>query len=238
MINADCIILAGGLGTRLRGVIGEAPKCMAPVNDKPFLHYLFQYLKQQGCSRIILSLGYKHDVVIDWLKSQQLPFDIDWVIEEEPLGTGGGIRLAMDKVRTDQAFILNGDTFFDVKLSDMQAFHSSADIKPEVSLALKHLHNFERYGSVSIDGNKCITAFAEKTPKKEGLINGGIYLLNTAPFLAKPFPSKFSFEKDYLEDNVRQGMFYGFESNGYFIDIGIPEDYDKAQHDFQNLFPA
>jgi len=231
----ECIVLAGGLGTRLRGVIGEQPKCMAPVNGQPFLHYLLKYLEAQGCTKVILSLGYRHEVVIDWLKEQSFPFAIDWVIEQEPLGTGGGIKLALMAATEETVFILNGDTFFDVSLSSMEAFHQQQPSDLEATIALKEMRDFERYGTVSVTGI-IITAFEEKQARAHGLINGGVYLVNRASFLTRPFPEKFSFEKDYLEAFVNQQQFSGYACNGYFIDIGVPEDYDKAQEDFKALF--
>src|SRR6185312_8111452 len=119
----ECIILAGGQGTRLQGVIGEYPKCMAPVNGQPFLHYLFKYLSDQECSRVVLSLGYKHEVVTAWLATKPLPFEIDYVVETQPLGTGGGIALALSKTKTDDVVVLNGDTMFQADLKALIDFH-------------------------------------------------------------------------------------------------------------------
>src|SRR5579872_6512718 len=121
----EAIILAGGLGTRLQGVIGAYPKCMAPVNGKPFLAYLFEYLSQQKCTRVILSLGFKHSIVIDWLEEQDVLFEVDCVIENEPLGAGGGILAAMEEAVTDDVAVLNGDTMFKVDLREQMNFHRS-----------------------------------------------------------------------------------------------------------------
>lgn len=230
----EAIILAGGLGTRLQGVIGEYPKCMAPVNGRPFLAYLFEYLSQQRCTRAILSLGYKHGVVTDWLEEQDLYFEVDCVIENEPLGTGGGILAAVEEAVTDDVAVLNGDTLFKVNLREQMAFHKSHNAA--TTLALKKMYNFDRYGVVNIDNSAVITSFEEKQFREEGLINGGIYFINRERFMAKNLPGKFSFEKDYLERFAGERKFYGFESDGYFIDIGIPEDYTKAGTDFKSMF--
>ena len=232
----ECVVLAGGLGTRLRGVIGEQPKCMAPINSQPFLYYLMQYLETEGCTKLILSLGYKHEVVIEWIRQQNYSFKIDWVIEDEPLGTGGGIKLALTAAQGEEVFILNGDTFFDVSLEEMLVYHQQLNGESEATLALKYMENFERYGTVTTDREKRITAFKEKQPMESGWINGGVYLVNRTAFLAKNFPEKFSFEKDYLEAFITERRLFGFESGEYFIDIGVPEDYDKAQTDFKSLF--
>jgi D-glycero-alpha-D-manno-heptose 1-phosphate guanylyltransferase len=230
----ECIILAGGQGTRLQGVIGAYPKCMAPVNEKPFLHYLFEYLSTQKCTRMILSLGFKHEVVTEWLKTQSLPFEIDYVIETEPLGTGGGIALALAKAATDDAVVLNGDTMFQVDLKKLINFHQQKNAA--TTLALRQMHHFERYGVVNINEAGVITSFEEKRYRESGLINGGMYVINKKYLFDKQLPEKFSFEKGYLERFATEGRFFGCGNEGYFIDIGIPEDYSQAQTDFKTLF--
>lgn len=229
----ECIVLAGGLGTRLQSVIGLYPKCMAPVNGKPFLHYIFDYLEQQSCNRIILSLGFKHEVILDWLQTQNRKFVVDYVIEETPLGTGGGIRLALTKATGDDVAVLNGDTMFRADINALLLFHQSK--QAATTLALKPMNEFERYGVVRTNGEGCITAFEEKKYYSEGLINGGVYIINKAALAAKQLPEKYSFEKDYFEAFVHEGNMYGFVSDAYFIDIGIPADYEKAQEDFKTI---
>ncbi len=226
----ECIILAGGLGTRLRSVIGEQPKCMAEVNEQPFLYYLFSLLAAQGFDHVILSLGYKSEIVIDWAEQNNWGFDLSYAIEQEPLGTGGGIQLALGKATEDDVVVLNGDTMFRVPLGEMMQFHETNSA--ETTLALKPMHNFERYGVVKIDDGNGITGFEEKQYREEGLINGGVYIINKPLFSKNSFPEKFSFEKDYLELQTGSGKLKGFVSREYFIDIGIPEDYKKAQTDF------
>jgi D-glycero-alpha-D-manno-heptose 1-phosphate guanylyltransferase len=231
----ECIVLAGGLGTRLRGAIGEdTPKCMAPVNGKPFLHYIFEYLTAQQCTRVILSLGHKHEVILDWLKTEQPPFDVDYVLEQEPLGTGGGIQLALLQAKNEHVAVLNGDTMFRVNLKEQLSLHTAKDAK--TTLALKQMHNFDRYGVVNADGNNCITSFEEKQQRDSGLINGGVYIINRSTFLTRTLLEKFSFEKDYLEAFVAEKKFYAYPDDSYFIDIGIPQDYEQAQQDFKTIF--
>jgi D-glycero-alpha-D-manno-heptose 1-phosphate guanylyltransferase len=230
----EAIILAGGLGTRLQGVIGAYPKCMAPVNGRPFLAYLFDYLEQQKCTRAILSLGYKHRVITEWLEEQFLGFEVDCVIEDEPLGTGGGILATMEVAETDDVAVLNGDTMFKVDLAEQLAFHRSKNAL--TTLALKKMHRFDRYGIVNTDSKGVITSFEEKQYREDGLINGGVYFISREAFLAKKLAEKFSFEKDYLERFAPEKKFYGFESDSYFIDIGIPADYASAQEDFKTIF--
>lgn len=226
----ECIILAGGLGTRLRSEINDVPKCMAPINGKPFLEYLFEYLERQFVDTVILSLGYRHEVVTDWLNGKAFTFKIHRTIEQEPLGTGGGIRQALRKAKEAQAFILNGDTLFDVDLQSMKQQLKPTD---KALVALKPMENFDRYGTVTTDKQGYIQEFKEKQFCGAGLINGGIYLLNTALENLHHFPEKFSFEKDFLEKEAGQNTLSGFRSEGYFIDIGIPEDYQKAQSELK-----
>lgn len=230
----EVIVLAGGLGTRLQGVIGEYPKCMAAVNGKPFLSYIFDYLGRQQVTRVILSLGYKHEVVTEWLEKQELPFVVDYVVEHHPLGTGGGIRLAMEEAVADNVFVINGDTMFMVNLNTQMEFHRFC--RSATTLALKKMQDFDRYGIVNTNMTRVITSFEEKQARESGLINGGVYVINARAFHAKHLPEKFSFEKEYLETYCGEERFYGYVADDYFIDIGIPEDYARAQEDFKTLF--
>lgn len=220
----EAIILAGGLGTRLREEVGDLPKSLAPVNGKPFLEYVLEYLETQFVDKVVLSLGYGHEQIIEWLKSKAFTFKLTWVIEREPLGTGGGIRRALQKCSEPHVFVLNGDTLFK---ADLRAMEKLADGQTEAVIALKAMRNFDRYGAVTLDDHHRITAFTEKQPMGEGLINGGVYLLNVAAAGLSAFPEKFSFEKDYLEKT--SGTLRGLVSEGLFIDIGVPEDYKLAR---------
>jgi D-glycero-alpha-D-manno-heptose 1-phosphate guanylyltransferase len=161
-------------------------------------------------------------------------FELDYIIESEPLGTGGGIFAAIEDAETDDVIVVNGDTLFNVNLRDMMKFHTAK--KAATTIALKEMHNFDRYGIVQTDNNSIITAFEEKKQMEQGLINGGTYIINKDTFLKKNLPEKFSFEKEYLEKYAAEKKFYGFNSDSYFIDIGIPEDYTRAQQDFKTLF--
>jgi D-glycero-alpha-D-manno-heptose 1-phosphate guanylyltransferase len=231
----EAIILAGGLGTRLQGVIGAYPKCMAAVNGKPFIEYLLTYLSQHGCKRVILSLGFKHEVVTEWLSAQKFSFETDHVIEYEPLGTGGGIKLALEAAREPEVMVLNGDTLFDIDVKLLIQAHREAGA--ETTIALREMERFERYGVVHTDAHGLIQSFAEKRYTEQGMINGGVYLIDRVAFLKRELPQKFSFEKDYLEKYVSEHKFYGRASSDYFIDIGVPEDYARVQDDFKTMFP-
>lgn len=230
----EAIILAGGLGTRLKNVIENKPKCLAPVNGRPFYHYLIDYLKSQSVSSFVFSLGYEHTQIENDLKKNYPALDYTVSVEKTPLGTGGAIGLALKKVKNENVLVCNGDTIFKAKVRDLYSFHLK---KLSVcSVALKEMMNFERYGAVQLSPNGRIDGFEEKKFYEEGLINGGMYILNKDFFTAQKCPKKFSFETDFLETQVKSGAdIFGKKEKGYFIDIGIPEDYEKAQTDFQNF---
>jgi len=223
----EAIILAGGLGTRLRSAVPDLPKCMAPVNGKPFIAYVIDYLQSQGVEKFILSLGYKYEIITAFIKKQYPTLDVEYSIEEEPLGTGGAIRYACLKTSKGNVIATNGDTLFKIDVPKLHGFHAMCGA--DCTLSLKPMKNFDRYGVVELNSNYSIKSFKEKQQYEKGLINGGQYILNTKKFLAEYLPLKFSFEKDYLEALYTQRRMYGVVQDEYFIDIGIPEDYERAQ---------
>lgn len=238
----EVIVLAGGLGTRLRSVVHQIPKCLAPVAGRPFMAYLLDWLAGQGVKHVVFSVGYLKEQVIDYVKGREWPFSYDFAVEETPLGTGGGIRLALQKCSENQVFVVNGDTFYPVNLSAMPIAHA-------VTLALKPMKDFDRYGSVMVDSQGetsllshrpsflrqqgslplAVTAFHEKQYCSEGLINGGVYAVDRSRLDLGTLPEKFSFEKEVLEPGAAIGQIGGWLSDAYFMDIGISEDYEKAQ---------
>jgi D-glycero-alpha-D-manno-heptose 1-phosphate guanylyltransferase len=226
----EAIILAGGLGTRLRSVVPDLPKCMAPVKGIPFLAYVIDYYVEQGIEQFIFSLGYKHEAIENWLNTTYPNLKKKCVIEQEPLGTGGAIQLACRSAITENVLILNGDTFFKIQLKNLVAFHFGN--RSHCTLSLKPMFDFNRYGVVELQENHCINNFREKQFYDKGLINGGVYALNIASLMKQALPEKFSFEKDFLEVQYANGTMYGIVEDGYFIDIGIPEDYERAQQEF------
>jgi D-glycero-alpha-D-manno-heptose 1-phosphate guanylyltransferase len=233
----EAIILAGGMGTRLRSVVSDVPKCMAPVAGEPFLHYLLIALEAAGFEHIIFALGYKHEIIEEYLRNTEqardnadLKIKITSVVETQPLGTGGAVKFALSKSLSENVFILNGDTFLDLNYRQMADFHIKTNAK--ATLALKEMHDFDRYGTVETDKNSRIVRFIEKQYCPKAWINAGVYILNKNALT--DFPEKFSLEKDFFEKTVAEGFLYGFPVDGYFIDIGIPEDYARAQTDFAN----
>jgi D-glycero-alpha-D-manno-heptose 1-phosphate guanylyltransferase len=189
----ECIIVAGGLGTRLQHIVPDVPKCLAPVNGEPFLDYIMSYLEAQQCDHVILALGYKHEMVLDWLKSKAFTFKVSWVIEHNPLGTGGAVKKAIQKCTEQDVFVLNGDTLFDLPLKTLWDARTTTS---KAVLALKPMQNFERYGTVMADAKGTIYKFDEKKPCKTGNINGGVYLLQNVFTLFDALPEAFSLEKD------------------------------------------
>lgn len=232
-MDRECIILAGGLGTRLRSELPKTPKVLAPVAGHPFLFYVLKWLQKNSVTRAVLSLGYKSDEVIDWCSTYDGPIELRFSIESEPLGTGGAIYLAMGKIQTKQFFLINGDTLFDVDLTLMEKFHRR--MEANITIALKPLKQFDRYGVVNLDKQRNITGFAEKGFHKEGLINGGIYLIEKKCLQNFKMPDKFSFEKKFLEVYFSRLTMVGFIQNTYFIDIGVPNDYQRAQKELKNF---
>ena len=226
----EAIILAGGFGTRLQGVVKDLPKPMAPVNGRPFLTYILDYLIEYHYTRVVLSVGYLHEKIEEFFGTQYKSLEIDYAVETEPLGTGGGILFAFSKCKTDNVLVINGDTMFKVDLDEFERFHHERHSL--LSIVLREVEDVSRYGSVVVGGNDMITLFSEKQATAgRGFINGGIYLIDRKLFDKYPQPQKFSFEKDLMTKFYTQEMFFGMPSDGYFIDIGIPEDYERAQRE-------
>jgi len=223
----EAIVLAGGLGTRLREAVPDLPKCMAPVNGRPFIAYVIRHLSQQGISHFIFSLGYKSALFLDFLSTELPAGSYDIVVEDEPLGTGGAIQYAAHKARQDDFVVVNGDSIFQTNIQEQAAYHFAR--QSCCTLALKAMQNVSRYGTVELTAEGSICHFREKQFFEKGLINAGVYLINKACLLSKGLPDKYSFETDFLQRFYTEGNIYGIEQAGYFIDIGIPEDYQRAQ---------
>ncbi len=221
------IILAGGLGTRLRSAVPNLPKCMAPVNGVPFIAYVIAHFREQGIRNFIFALGYKSEVFESYLQTVLPANSYLLSIEKEPLGTGGAIRLACSKVSEKNVLVANGDTLFRIEVPSMATVHDQQ--KAHCTLALKPMKAFSRYGAVELNKDLSVHRFKEKQFFAEGLINGGVYALHVPAFMSKGLPVQFSFEKDYLERFYKEGKIFGVTDDAYFIDIGIPEDYERAR---------
>ncbi len=224
----EAIVLAGGLGTRLRSVVSDLPKPMAPIGDKPFLEYILKYLQKNGIIRVILSVGYKWETIREYFGDKFENIELMYSVEDEPLGTGGAIKKAMSHIKSEQVYIINGDTFFDVALRSLSLNHDN-----KLMLSLKHMTNFDRYGCVESDENNFVTTFPEKGFRESGNINGGIYLASKDIFDNYNLDEKFSFE-EFMQNEFKSLKVSVKVFENYFIDIGIPEDYQKAQTEIKN----
>jgi D-glycero-alpha-D-manno-heptose 1-phosphate guanylyltransferase len=229
-------ILAGGLGTRLRSEVSNLPKVMAPLNKRPFLEYLLDFYITQNVDSIFLSVGYKKESIIHHFKNEYKGVSIFYNEEKKPLGTGGAILDIMQHSKLDSQksiCITNGDTFLNISLQKLKDFHQSNDM--DITLALVPMKNFERYGSVEVNKDR-VVSFKEKSYVKSGFINGGTYMIKKTLFKKFQQEKKFSFES-FLQENIKHLKVGAYVlKNSYFIDIGIPSDYKKAQIDFKELF--
>ena len=221
----EAIILAGGLGTRLQKIVSDVPKPMASISGRPFLEILLTSLARKNTSRIILSVGYMGNLIKEHFGNSFGGMEIEYAHEEAPLGTGGAIRLSMEKVRSDHVFVFNGDTFLDLELDRVekqwQQRHRSIIVGRNVS-------EVSRYGRLLTDKGH-VVGFSEKGVSGSGIINAGCYVISREQLSSFAPQVPFSFERDFLPKVVKKGEFDVFITNGKFIDIGVPDDYLRAQ---------
>ena len=222
------VVLAGGFGTRLAAVVSDVPKPMAPVAGRPFLERLLDRLAEQGLQRVVLAVGYKRQIIQSHFGDRYHGMDVAYSIEAEPLGTGGAMRQAFSEQKLDRALVLNGDTFCTLDLAVFAAEHERGGAP--ATLSLVRVDDAGRYGAVELTDASVIAAFREKNPATgAGLINAGIYALEARVFELAPKVPKFSFEQDVLQAHAAASGFRGYVADARFIDIGIPEDYQRAQ---------
>jgi D-glycero-alpha-D-manno-heptose 1-phosphate guanylyltransferase len=226
----EAIILAGGLGTRLRSVVADLPKAMAPVNGKPFLAYLLDGLITAGFDRAILAVGYMSDKVQGHFGHRYRSLPLRYSVETEPLGTGGAIKSAMTLASASTVLVSNGDTYVELGYGAMFAEHERA--RSQLTIAAQTVSETGRYGALDIEAGH-IRGFIEKGRSGPGSINAGVYLLSRELLDRYTLPPAFSFETDLLMPHVKEIAPLAFHTQGIFIDIGIPEDYARAQ----TLFP-
>lgn len=222
------ILLAGGLGTRLGGVIGSVPKPMAPIAGSPFLEYLFTFFREQGVKEFVVCTGHGGDSIRGYFgEGKGFGLSIQYTVERKLLGTGGAIKLVGERIDSDHFLVGNGDSYFEVDLGEMLRFHESHGGIGTLALAYKE--DPGRYGKVVCDRDGRITSFQEKPEgKKPGYVNGGLYAFRKDLFLHIPADRACSLEREILPSLIGEGL-YGFPVDGYFIDIGVPEDYAKAK---------
>lgn len=227
MLTNEAIVLAGGLGTRLKHVLPDIPKCMAPINGKPFLTFVLDYLENQKIDKVILSVGYRKEHIINYFGKSYHSLEIIYSIENEPLGTGGAIKQALDFCTNKFAFVVNGDTYFKPDLAALSILHKKTEA--DITVAVKQIDDTSRYGMVVTDQDGRIIEFREKDKLSAGgWINGGIYLFKKTVFDTFQ-QQKFSIENDVFKVSCDNLNLQAFQTAAFFLDIGIPEDYARAQ---------
>jgi NDP-sugar pyrophosphorylase family protein len=225
-------ILAGGLGTRLRPVLPDRPKVLAPVGGRPYLTYLLQELARAAVRDAVLLTGYRADEVRDTLGANHAGVRLSYSVEPTPLGTAGAVRHALPLLLSPTVLLLNGDSFCNVDFEAFWRFHRQK--KARASLVLTRVADVSRYGQVLVGKAGRIQSFQEKgTARVEGWINAGVYLLERALVENLPRDTPFSLERDLLPKWVADGCVYGYSHGGRFLDIGTPESYARAGSFFQ-----
>jgi len=227
----EAIILAGGLGTRLRQVLSDLPKPMAPIAGRPFLEILLTSLARKRFTRVILSVGFMSATIVEHFRAQYAGMSLVYEIERRPLGTGGAIRAALARCQSDHVFVFNGDTYCDLDIDGLERTwqHGHGPI-----VVVREVSDAARFGRVEIAGGR-VTAFREKGVAGSGLINAGCYVLPSHALDAFSLGQKFSFETEYLAKEVGRVSFTAVITRGRFIDIGVPEDYARAQIELADL---
>jgi len=228
----EAIVLAGGFGTRLKGCIDNIPKPLAPIDGKPFLCLLLDYLYANGVHRAVISTGYLAEKVEEAIGNRYRGMTIEYSVEDTPLGTGGGIKKALKMCTDDDVIVCNGDSYFDVNLFEMKKFHEESGC--EITLAAKFIENAYRSGLLEFSHGR-LRGFTENGIAPSGYINGGVYFMKRT-LLESVTENKFSFEKEILANKKYSIGIY--ESDGYFIDIGIPESYKLAQKEKDKLISS
>jgi len=225
--NITPVILAGCLGTRLRPLISDLPKVLAPVNGKPFLTYLLDQVNATGFSQVVLCTGYKGEVVRQIIGDIYTGLTVRYSYEKEPLGTGGALRLAHHLVSTDNVLVMNGDSYVETDLAAYLSWQTGNRFK--ASILLTRVADAGRFGSVRVNQDNLITCFEEKKDdSSSGLINGGIYMINKSLLEMIPSGKRYSLEQEFFPALAGKCL-YGYPCEARFIDIGNPESYSRAE---------
>lgn len=231
-MNCDeAIVLVGGLGTRLRGVVSDVPKPLAPVAGRPFLAWVLDNLRDNGIRHVVLAAGYMAEKVEQCAGRDWHGMAIDYSIEAEALGTGGAIAQARQSLRGKSTHVLNGDTFLRYRPTALEL--ATREAGALIGVALAEVPELARYGAVERDG-PLVSAFREKGRSGPGWINAGCYFLSGAALDALPATGNYSFETRVLAPMTAAGKVAGFTDTDGFIDIGVPEDFQRAQSLFGN----
>lgn len=227
----EAIVLAGGFGTRLKSVVPNLPKPMAPVAGRPFLEILLSMLHRKGFTRIVLSLGYMSEKIISHFGGHFSGMELVYEVESQPLGTGGAIRAGLERCIADHAFIFNGDTYLDLEVDELECMWQAV-FNPII--VVREVTDISRFGKVEMSNGR-INAFLEKGGVGLGLINAGCYVLPKYALNSFPLGKPFSIETDFFAKHIQSSRFGGFVTRGCFIDIGVPEDYAFAQTKLEGL---
>ncbi|MDY0096324.1 MAG: nucleotidyltransferase family protein [Candidatus Vecturithrix sp.] len=226
-------VLAGGFGTRLRGVVSDRPKVLAQIGDKPFLSFIMNQLTTSGVKQVILCTGYLSEQIEQLYGSQYGALNITYSRETDPLGTAGAIRKAADLFDSDFALIMNGDSYCDADLREFWHWHNRK--QAEASILLCSVPDAMRYGRVKVGADDRVEAFEEKRPEhEEDWINAGVYIIKRDLIMTIPSEKKMSLENEIFPTWIGR-HFFGYQNGGRFLDIGIPEDYDEARDFFSSL---
>ncbi len=227
----EAIVLAGGLGTRLQKIVPDLPKPMAPIAGRPFLEILLTSLASKGFHRAVLSLGYMAETIVAHFGNSFADMELIYEIERSPLGTGGAVRQALVRCKSDHAFVFNGDTYLDVETSKIESLW---DKNGNPIIVVREVEDTLRFGRVEMQNSK-IYAFHEKGVSGPGLINTGCYVMPRHVLDDFPLGQPFSLEREFFIKYLRRVRFDGFITHGRFIDIGVPEDYAFAQTELARL---
>jgi len=221
----EAIVLAGGLGTRLREVVPDCPKPMAPVAGRPFLEILLESLSSKGIDKIILSVGFRGEAIKRHFGLRFSGMDIEYATENSPLGTGGAIRLAMEFCSGNHVFIFNGDTYLDLDVAQVEDLWCK---NGRPIIVAREVPNTSRYGRLRVIDNT-VVGFSERGAAGVGIISAGCYVLNRGQLDRFELNRRFSLESDFLPQAAAERLLDLYVTSGHFIDIGVPEDYSRAQ---------
>ncbi|MCD4829304.1 MAG: nucleotidyltransferase family protein [Candidatus Cloacimonetes bacterium] len=226
-MTAETIVLAGGLGTRLQGVLPNLPKAMAPVHGRPFLAYVLDWLVAQQAPRIILAVSHLRGPIVDFVGHHWRGTPVSYSVEETPLGTGGAVRLALEHTTADTVCVVNGDTWFPIDIAALLRHHRHT--RADITLSAARVNDTFRYGALRLGADGQVLGFAEKGEQGEGLINGGVYAIEREALAGRRAGEAFSLERDILQAEAAHLRLFAFNTHTTFLDIGVPEDLQRAE---------